>query len=73
MNLALVGMPLSEALSLLRLAGKEPEVQLTSSPRLRGQTVWRVLRVSEDENCLTAAPFPVPETEAPMEPMESMD
>ncbi len=67
MNLMLIGMPLPEAIQILRASGTEPEVQITSAPRIHGRNVLRVLRVSPDGKKLTAAPFPVPETDGQAE------
>ncbi|MCR4706633.1 MAG: hypothetical protein K5746_01670 [Clostridiales bacterium] len=67
MNLTLIGMPLQEALDELRSRGVEPEVRLTSAPRQRGETVLRVLCVSQDGKRMTTAPFAVPGMEGPTE------
>ena len=55
---SLLGLPLQEALRVLRARGVEPAVDFTENPRHLSQGTARVVRVTDDGHRLTCARFP---------------
>ena len=58
MTQALLGLPLDDALSLLRARGVEPEGAYTENPRHPSAGTPRVVRVSDDGRRILCARFP---------------
>ena len=64
MRADLMGLPLEQALSLLREEGKEPVISRTLAPRVgeRAGGRWRVIAASDDGLALTVGQFLDPTT-----------